>query len=285
MATLRDYFDRDFAHTLTVRQEHTLRSAEPSFEARVLARVHLDFDANAKFLSYYVPASPHVIETCRALLSNPQWGLGVSDGVLVQAGFRGETLAGSSELRFTGRVFFYLEDNLAEEKEAELKALAQSTGLLLRIRSLAFVRERSSLEKPLAFILHDSRNKEEIASPLAIQLSRMLCPVWFDEFSLKVGDSLRESIERGIRECRKCILVLTPEFLTNEGWARREFDSVYMREILEKERVVLPVWHGVSARDIYKYSPSLADRIGIDWSLGEDEVARRLHRAIMQAEE
>ena len=90
---------------------------------------------------------------------------------------------------------------------------------------------------------------------------------------LRVGASLRESIEGGIRECRKCILAITPEFLTNEGWTKREFDSVFTREILEREKVVLPVWHRVSVRDVYGYSPSLADRVGIEWSLGVEEVA------------
>jgi hypothetical protein len=37
--------------------------------------------------------------------------------------------------------------------------------------------------------------------------------VWYDEFSLKVGDSLRESIEKGIKECKKCILILTQNYL------------------------------------------------------------------------
>ncbi|MBN2583429.1 MAG: toll/interleukin-1 receptor domain-containing protein [Planctomycetes bacterium] len=284
MATLREYFDTDFPHTLTVHTEQTLSSAARQFTLTVVARVHLDFDANARFVSYYLPECPNALAVCQALLLNPQWGLDVGKGLMIETGFVGEKKATSAELRFTGRVFFYLETELADEAKTTLDELARSRGFFLRIRSRTYVCERSALERPLAFIAHDSRNKEEIARPLAIELVRRMCPVWFDEFSLKVGDSLRESIEKGIRECRKCILVLTPEFLANKGWTKREFNSVFTREVVQQERVVLPIWHKVSARDVYEYCPSLVDCAGIDWSLGKEEVARRLLRAIREAD-
>jgi hypothetical protein len=151
----------------------------------------------------------------------------------------------------------------------------------VRLRGPRFAAERTAIEKPLAFISHDSRDKSEIARPIAIGLAKVMCSVWFDEFSLNVGDRLRESIERGLRETRKCVLVLTPHFLSNKGWTKTEFNSVFTREIIEEQDVVLPVWHNVSAQDVYDYSPSLADRVGIPWNLGETEVVRKLRRAII----
>jgi hypothetical protein len=115
---------------------------------------------------------------------------------------------------------------------------------------------------------------------LAHELAKNFCTVWYDEFSLKVGDSLRASIERGLRETRKCIMVLSPYFLSNEGWGRAEFDSVYTREILEKKNVILPVWLNVEAKDVYNYSSRLADKVGLAATLGAPEVARLLANAI-----
>ncbi len=57
-----------------------------------------------------------------------------------------------------------------------------------------------------------------------------------------------------------------------------------MQEILETTQVVLPVWYGVTAKEVYGYSPSLANVKGIDWSLGEDEVCRQLSRVILDQE-
>jgi hypothetical protein len=120
--------------------------------------------------------------------------------------------------------------------------------------------------RPLAFISHDSRDKADIALPLALMLEERDCPVWYADFSLRVGDSLIESIERGLTETRKCILILTPNFLNNKGWTKREFNSVFTREVLEKRNVILPVWHGVTQQQVYDYSPSLADKYALIWS-------------------
>jgi len=139
---------------------------------------------------------------------------------------------------------------------------------------------RNKYEKPLAFISHDGRDKKEIAEPLALQLQKWMCPVWFDQYSLRVGDSLRESIEKGLKECPKCILVLTPNFLKNNGWTKREYDSIFTRELVEKQCVILPIWHQVTPEDVYAYSPILADRVGAQWSEGVEETARKLLRAI-----
>lgn len=140
--------------------------------------------------------------------------------------------------------------------------------------------ERDKLEKPLAFISHDWRDKSEIAEPLAVHLQKLLCPVWYDQFTLRVGDSLRESIEKGLKECRKCIVVLTPNFLSNSGWSKREYDSIFTRELIEKQKVILPIWHDVSPEQIYQYSPILADRVAAQWSKGVEEVANQLLQAI-----
>lgn len=56
----------------------------------------------------------------------------------------------------------------------------------------------SELEKPLAFISHDSNDKDSLVRELALELDKQLCPVWYDEFSLEIGDSLIENIEKGL---------------------------------------------------------------------------------------
>ena len=147
-------------------------------------------------------------------------------------------------------------------------------------RDREYARRRSESEKPLAFISHDARDKEAFVRELAHELAKNFCTVWYDEFSLKVGDSLRASIERGLQDTKKCIIVLSPNFLSNEGWGRAEFDSVYTREILERKNVILPVWLNVDVRDVYNYSPRLADKVGLAATLGVKEVARLLANAV-----
>ena len=101
------------------------------------------------------------------------------------------------------------------------------------------------------------------------------------EYSLKVGDSLIESIQSGIKECNKCILILSKDYLQNEGWAKVEFTSIFTREILEGTNLILPVWVGVRKNEIYDYFPSLADKVAAKWNSGKDVVLEQLHQAII----
>jgi hypothetical protein len=138
----------------------------------------------------------------------------------------------------------------------------------------------SRREKPVAFICHDSRDKEKTARPIADGLSALRCPVWYDEFSMRVGDRLRESIERGLKEARKCILIVSPRFLSNDGWTKVEFNSIFTRELVERRDILLPVWIGVKKEDVLKYSPCLANRLAVNWNVGLEEVVRQLYVAL-----
>ncbi len=63
-----------------------------------------------------------------------------------------------------------------------------------------------------AFICHASEDKDVFVRPLAEKLRESHLEIWYDEFSLKVGDSLRESIDKGLSKCRFGIVILSPAF-------------------------------------------------------------------------
>jgi len=75
-------------------------------------------------------------------------------------------------------------------------------------------------------------------------------------------------------------VVVSPNFLTNGGWTKSEFDMIFSREIIEKKHVILPIWVGVSPDPVYEYSPTLAGRYALNWSEGLDEVAQGIRRAL-----
>jgi hypothetical protein len=98
------------------------------------------------------------------------------------------------------------------------------------------------------FISHASEDKDDFVRPLAQGLDNRGLNVWFDEYTLTVGDSLRRSIDRGLAGCRFGIVVISPNFLHKE-WPQRELDGLVTREIGGK-KVILPVWHNISAEQI-----------------------------------
>src|SRR5262249_53060504 len=87
--------------------------------------------------------------------------------------------------------------------------------------------------------------------------------VWFDEFELKVGDSLRRSIEAGLKASRFGIVVISPSFISGR-WTAFELDGLLTKEAASGGKVILPIWHGVDREAVFNYSHILADRIALD---------------------
>ncbi|RWA71908.1 toll/interleukin-1 receptor domain-containing protein [Mesorhizobium sp.] len=279
MATLKEYFFKD-ARALTQHAEFPITDRDGNELVKVISRVHLNFEANAFYVSFYIPARNGV--DCPELLCLNSLGqlFEWKRNLHVTTRLPNLQETTSDDLRFTGRIFLYSEEPVPDHFKEQIWQEAKPLGHLIEFRSVEYMEARNRAEKPLAFISHDSRDKAEIAEKLAIALSTRMCPVWYDEYSMQVGDSLRESIEKGLKECRKCILILTPNFLANGGWAKTEYQSIFTRELIERQKVILPVWAGVTAKDIYDYSPILADRVALQWDDGLDTVATKLVAAI-----
>lgn len=284
MATVREYFDTD-ARVFTVHKPWLFGDPDrpPLFE--VIAKIAYDFEANAKYWYFYVPEHDDLSSILASLVAAPEFSaaqLGPDgDGLAMHVGIGDYSDRQSTDtLQFTRRAHFYLDFEVSEKNRASLVAEMASRGFFATIRDREYARVRSALQKPLAFISHDSRDKDSFVRELAHELTKNICPVWFDEYSLSVGDPLRASIERGLKTASKCVIVLSPNFLANKGWGLAEFDSIFTREIMEKTNVILPVWLNVDAMDVYKFSPRLADKVGVSAQLGVTEVARRLAQVI-----
>lgn len=279
MASLREYFDNDFRNIGNI--SNTLANYNDLHPVEIQARLHQDFPGNSKYISFYIPTHHSPLNACIDLIKDIALVLNFDKQIEGAMGFVGERQIHSSELVFSGRVFFYCESDISEEEFELLRREELIKGFFIHLRGNRYSRERSKLEKPLAFICHDSRDKDIVARPIAFGLSKLMCPVWYDEFSLKVGDRLRETIEIGLKECKKCVLVISQNFLSNTGWTKVEFNSIFTREIIQRDDFLLPVWHGVTKEQVFNYCPSLADRVGVNWNLGEAEVLRRLFRSII----
>lgn len=88
------------------------------------------------------------------------------------------------------------------------------------------------------FICHASEDKDDFVRPLAEQLRKNHVEVWYDEFSLKVGDSLRRSIDIGLSKSRYGIVVLSRHFFKKE-WSQWELDGLVQIQIKAKTNLLL----------------------------------------------
>lgn len=109
------------------------------------------------------------------------------------------------------------------------------------------------------FISHASEDKDVVVRPLAHALSAGGLKVWYDEFELRIGDSLRRKIDTGLAKSRFGIVVLSRSFF-RKGWTNYELDGLVTRSVTG-EQILLPIWHEITKQQLIEYSPSLADKV------------------------
>jgi hypothetical protein len=215
MATLREYFDADFSYAVRV---HVNFPQEGGGE--VEAAILCDFSGLKSFLACYVPDQSASFGYFLQIVRGLEYGktqVGFRKQVTLPAVrfFPGELQVKNenplqilarffddpawvsiNELEASRRIFIYAEAQLSEAEILALKDEGKKVGHDIQFRSTQHAAKRAKQERPLAFISHDTRDKQEIARKIALHLQKLMCPVWYDEFSLNVGDNLRE-VSRG----------------------------------------------------------------------------------------
>lgn len=136
----------------------------------------------------------------------------------------------------------------------------------------------SSISQRDAFISYASEDRNTVAKPLAELLTALGISVWFDQFDLKIGDSIRRKIDEGLSKCRFGIVILSPSFF-GKHYPKLELDGLAQREA-NGERVILPIWVGINEQHVRQFSLSLADRIAGRWEDGIATVVTKLTEVI-----
>lgn len=280
MATPREIFEKDHGANLRVHRIYNFICGEGR-TIEIIANISFLFEAGVKFASLYIEATDRAASVIRDFIEDTDKIYAIENDTMVQSTFMGtEEIISSSTLLVSPRLLVYTPTYIPKEIQAELHSIARNRGVSLVIRDGAYLKQRIDIENPLAFISHDSRDKDNLVRELATKLHSMMCTVWYDEYALIPGSSLRESIEEGLKKCKKCVVVLSPNFLSNEGWTKAEFDSIYTREIIEKSRAIIPIWHNVTPKQVYDYCPRLADRVGINSNQPMDEIAKQVMKGL-----
>lgn len=181
------------------------------------------------------------------------------------------------------------ERDMLREQDKEQKALqkdqerriAKYTSDLRRSMTAEVTRVLPARALPASkehdvFISHASEDKESFVRKLAEGLRASGINVWYDEFELKVGDSLRRSIDRGLTGSRFGIVVLSTAFFA-KNWTQYELDGLVTKEHSGSGKVILPIWHKVSKDEVASYSPTLADKVALNTGIQSlDEIVARL---------
>jgi hypothetical protein len=125
------------------------------------------------------------------------------------------------------------------------------------------------------FISHANEDKDRFVRPLAEALSGRGVSVWYDEWELRVGDSLVDRINDGLSRSQFGVVVLSAAFFT-KNWSRAELQAFASLEMQQSRSLLLPVWLDVGTDEIASHAPLLLGRVALRAEDGVDSVADRL---------
>ncbi len=139
------------------------------------------------------------------------------------------------------------------------------------------VGEEENVQKYDYFISHASEDKEAVAEPLAKALEQMGATIWLDKYELSIGDSLRESIDDGLRYAKQGIVILSPIYF-EKFWTAKELNGLFAKAS-KGGKIILPIRHNISAAEVAERSALLADL----FSLSTDKYTiEEIAQAILQ---
>lgn len=89
------------------------------------------------------------------------------------------------------------------------------------------------------FISHSSKDKQ-FARWISVDLKNAGHRIWFDEWEIKVGDSIPRKIGHGLNECDYVAVVLSKHAIESR-WVENEWHAKYWDEIERNRVMVLPL--------------------------------------------
>lgn len=90
-----------------------------------------------------------------------------------------------------------------------------------------------------AFICHASEDKAA-ARELAQSMKRLGADVWFDEWEIRVGDSIVQKIDQALGAVSHLIVLLSEKSI-KRPWVQKELSSALIRQLSERSITVLPL--------------------------------------------
>lgn len=97
----------------------------------------------------------------------------------------------------------------------------------------------SNFSPPSVFLSHSSVNKTFVRR-VKNSLEQYKIKTWLDESNIKPGESITESLQKGLLECDVLLLFLTPHSVQS-GWVRTEWQSRFAAQVSTRKVRVIPL--------------------------------------------
>lgn len=127
------------------------------------------------------------------------------------------------------------------------------------------------------FVSYATANRPFVKN-LADTLIRFHLDVWYDEYEIKLGESIWGKINEGLAACDWGVVVLTHQFF-NRSWTKKELAA--LATMLGEDGRMIPVFHKITPEEVGTYQPLLRDVKGLDSKGDVKHVAAALSARVL----
>lgn len=131
------------------------------------------------------------------------------------------------------------------------------------------------------FVSHAWEDKESFADEFVEELRKLNLRVWYDTSQIKWGDSMRAKIDDGLKKSKFGVVILSPDYIKDgKYWTKAELDGLFQLESING-KVLLPVWHNLTKKDVMDYSPIIAGKLAMNTaSMTPSEIAKEFAKLL-----
>lgn len=128
----------------------------------------------------------------------------------------------------------------------------------------------------MAIFISYSSNDKEFVTNLAKNLVFARHNVWIDQWELNAGDSLVDKIQDAIGEADALLVILSHSSIASQ-WCKKELNAGLMRELEEKQVLVIPCVIDDCSVPIF-----LKEKLYVDFRNEKDKAYQLLHRSLLR---
>lgn len=148
-----------------------------------------------------------------------------------------------------------------------LKSISKDRTFIEKMNSIeitsALPQMKPSLSEYDVFLSHANADKSDIVDELNSSLEKLGVKIFYDKRSLEWGDNWKNRILDGTKKAEFAIIVISENFFDRE-WTEKELSEFLGRQSKNGQKLILPIIHNITNKDLRQKYPLVADIQAID---------------------
>ena len=161
-----------------------------------------------------------------------------------------------------GTLLFHRKASDYTELVACLESISKDQDFIDKVNGMTKVSvpkyQADTLPEYDVFISHANKDKEELIEELYQSLNKMGIKIFYDKESLEWGDNWKQRILDGTQKAEFAIIVISENFFDRE-WTEKELREFLNRQNRNGQKLILPILHNISVKQLQEKYPSIAD--------------------------